>query len=211
MFDRDFAPEPDLVEICVHLGRDAEARAYLDGWAERSLLASPVWGAAVAARCRGILASDDAFEEHFADALALHGKAEDAFAEARTRLCFGERLRRAGRRVDAREQLRPALATFDRLECVAWIERARRELRATGEKLGRRAAVSGDALTPQELQVALQVAEGKTNKEVGAALFLSPKTVEFHLARVYRKLGLSSRSALVKRATSGGIEALQPA
>jgi DNA-binding CsgD family transcriptional regulator len=108
-------------------------------------------------------------------------------------------LRRAGRRVDARVQLRSALEAFEGLEAEPWIRRTRRELRATGEKLGRRAARTGDELTAQELQVALQVAEGKTNREVGAALFLSPKTVEFHLARVYRKLEISSRAELVRR------------
>jgi DNA-binding CsgD family transcriptional regulator len=204
LFDRDFVPEPDLVEACARLGREDEARAWLDGWAERGERASPEWGGAVAARCRGILAADDEFDGHFATALALHGRVEDAFAEARTRLCHGERLRRAGRRVDARAELREALAGFERLEATAWIDRAERELRATGEKLRRRAAATGDELTPQELQVALRASEGRTNKEVGAALFLSPKTVEFHLARVYRKLGVSSRTELARRFADAG-------
>ena len=94
-------------------------------------------------------------------------------------------------------QLRGAVETFERLDADVWAEHARRELRATGEKL-RREAGAGDELTPQELQVALQVAEGKANKEVAAALFLSQKTVEFHLSRIYRKLGLSSRTELVR-------------
>lgn len=153
---------------------------------------------ALAGRCRGLLAGDD-FEAHFLDALEAHRAVADPFSEARTRLCYGERLRRAGRRVDSRSQLRLAFETFERLEAEPWLRRARRELRATGEKLGRRPAVRGEELTPQELQIALQVAEGKTNRDVGAALFLSPKTVEFHLARVYRKLDISSRRELIRR------------
>ena len=199
IFARPLLPEADLVEALVRLGRSDDARE----WVERVERGSR-WAAALAARCRGLLASDDGFEAEFEDALRLHAGLVDPFGEARTRLCYGERLRRAGRRVDARPQLRAALAAFELLEATAWIKRVRRELRATGEKLGRRAAASGDALTPQELQVALQVAEGKTNREVGAALFLSPKTVEFHLARVYRKLELSSRAGLVRHFAEQG-------
>ena len=198
LFARDVTPEPDLVEALFAQGRADEARAWLDAFAGRASCASPRWGAALVARCRGMLAPDD-FDGFFLEALELHQTVADLFQEARTLLAFGERLRRAGRRVDARPQLRAALEAFEQLEATPWVGRTRRELRATGEKLGRRAAASGDDLTPQELQVALQVAEGKTNKEVGAALFLSPKTVEFHLARVYRKLDISSRAELIRR------------
>jgi DNA-binding CsgD family transcriptional regulator len=152
---------------------------------------------ALAARCKGLLAGEDAFEQAFREALQLHAE-HDAFGLARTRLCYGERLRRAGRRIDARAQLRAAHDEFERLGARPWTRRAAAELRATGERLGRREARTGEELTAQELQVALQAAEGKTNKEVGAALFLSPKTVDFHLRRVYRKLGLRSRAELIK-------------
>lgn len=100
--------------------------------------------------------------------------------------------------MDARRALTAAVESFDRLDAQAWAERGRRELRASGAKL-RRSAEPGDELTPQEHQIALQVAEGKANKEVAAALFLSPKTVEFHLSRIYRKLRVSSRAELVRR------------
>ncbi len=156
-----------------------------------------VEGDALAARCRGLLATEDAFEAPFREALDLHSEHE-AFGVARTRLCFGERLRRAGRRVDARTELRAAHEVFDRLGARPWVARAAGELRATGERLGRRQARTGEELTAQELQVALQAADGKTNKEVGAALFLSPKTVDFHLRRVYRKLDVRTRAELVK-------------
>jgi DNA-binding CsgD family transcriptional regulator len=199
MFGRDILPEIDLVEALVRLGRGDEAQARFQAWRGRGGHEGSRLVEALAARCRGLLADEGDFEPAFEEALGLHAAGINPFAEARTRLCYGERLRRAGRRIDARRQLRAALETFEALEAAAWIKRARRELRATGEKLGRRAAASGDELTPQELQVALQVAEGRTNREVGAALFLSPKTVEFHLARVYRKLDISSRADLIRR------------
>ena len=149
--------------------------------------------AAVAERCRALVAGDDEFDARFARALELHGSAWP-FARARTELCYGERLRRAGRRVDARVQLRAALETFERLGARPWAERAADELRATGERIARRDPTAAEQLTPQELQIALTVARGATNREAGAALFLSPKTIEFHLGRVYRKLGLRSRA-----------------
>ena len=179
-----------LVEAHVRAGQLDQARAafgHMPG----------VEGDPLVARCRGLLASEDAFETPFREALDLHAE-HDAFAAARTRLCFGERLRRSGRRVDARTELRAAHEVFDRLGARPWAGRAASELRATGERLGRRQARTGEELTAQELQVALQAADGKTNKEVGAALFLSPKTVDFHLRRVYRKLDVRTRAELVK-------------
>jgi DNA-binding CsgD family transcriptional regulator len=199
LFGRDYAPDFDLVEALVRSGDTETARARMEERIRRGGLEGSATFAALAARSRGLIVDDDGFEECFEEALEHHAQFVDVFAEARTRLCYGERLRRAGRRVDARVQLRSALEAFEGLEAEPWIRRTRRELRATGEKLGRRAARTGDELTAQELQVALQVAEGKTNREVGAALFLSPKTVEFHLARVYRKLEISSRAELVRR------------
>ena len=203
LVDRDVAPEPDLVEALVALDRAGEARARLDAWVARVDPESIPWAAPLAARCRGILASDDELDEPFGEALLRHERGGDAFGRARTLLCFGERLRRAGRKTEARERLREAHRVFVSLEATPWSDRARRELRATGERLRRVQPEEGEELTPQELQVALQVAEGKTNKEAGAALFLSPKTVEFHLARVYRKLDLSSRAELIRRFAAG--------
>jgi DNA-binding CsgD family transcriptional regulator len=197
--DRDVMPEPDLVEGLVALGRREDAVRALDGWLERGAEDGTLLGAALVTWSRGLVAPDDAFEAPLREALELHDRTGDPFARARTRLSLGERLRRSGRRVDARPELRAALEVFQELAAEPWIRRTRRELRATGEKLGRRAARTGDELTAQELQVALQVAEGKTNREAGAVLFLSPKTVEFHLARVYRKLEISSRAELVRR------------
>jgi len=141
--------------------------------------------AAVAERCCGLLAGDANIDAHFERAPELHGSAWP-FARARTELCYAERLRRAGQRVDARVQLRAALETFERLGARPWAERAASELRATGERIARRAPTAAEQLTPQELQIALTVARGATNREAGAALLLSPKTIEAHLGRVYR-------------------------
>ena len=114
---------------------------------------------------------------------------------ARTQLLYGERLRRAAKRERAREQLKAALETFESSGAAAWLDRARDELRATGETI-RMNVFSRGELTPQELQVALAVADGATNKEAAAQLFLSTKTIEFHLRNAYRKLGVSSRTQL---------------
>jgi DNA-binding CsgD family transcriptional regulator len=151
---------------------------------------------AAAARCRGLLAAEDGFEVEFSRALELHARTPTPFERARTELCLGERLRRAKRRAEAREPLRTALTTFERLGAASWTERARTELAATGETARRRDPYAAEQLTPQELQVALVVARGATNKEAGAALFLSPKTIETHLGRVYRKLNVRSRTEL---------------
>jgi DNA-binding CsgD family transcriptional regulator len=196
-------PMPDLVEALVRLGRADEAARAVE-YVRPDV--SPHCASALAERCRGLVATDEEFEHHFTASLELHPDAEDPFARARTALLFGERLRRAGRRVEAREQLRSALAVFERLGAEPWSERARSELRASGQTLRRRAEAT-EELTPQELQIALQVAEGKSNKEVGAALFLSHKTVEFHLGRIYRKLDISSRGELIRRFSAQPAEA----
>jgi DNA-binding CsgD family transcriptional regulator len=198
--DRDNSPHPDLVEALVRAGQRDEAAAVLDRYAERARVGTPLWGGSLVARGRAMLAEDDGdAEAHFHEALGLHEQVEDRFQLARTLLTFGERLRRSGRRRDARERLRAAQELFAELGARPWIERAQRELRASGETLRRRDPSEAERLTPQELQIALQVAEGKTNKEVGAALFLSHKTVEFHLSRIFRKLDLNSRAELIRR------------
>jgi DNA-binding CsgD family transcriptional regulator len=189
----------DYVEALFRLGRIEEARTAYARHAQPEAAPANHRAAAVAARCRALLAEGDEWEPSFVEALELHRLCEDVWAEAHTQLCFGERLRRAARRLDAREQLRAALATFERLRAEPWAERARAELRATGETVRRRGPWEEVELTPQELQIALQVARGLSNREVGAALYLSHKTVEFHLSRIYRKLNFRSRAELVRR------------
>jgi DNA-binding CsgD family transcriptional regulator len=167
------------------------------------------WERAGAARGRGMLATGDAYDDAFAASADLFAALGMRFEAARTDLCWGERLRRDGRRTACRTRLRAALVTFEELGAQPWAERARNELRASGATI-RRAVEDRDELTARELQVALQAAEGKTNREVGAALFLSPKTVDIHLSRAYRKLGIHSRhelaSAIGRSAQSSGAD-----
>lgn len=158
------------------------------------------WELSIAARGRGILAPESAYESEFDTALTLHGD-DTRYERARTLLALGMRRRRSRRRADARTALREALTYFESAGALPWAEQARVELRAAGETLAleRSADESLRALTPQELQVALIVAAGATNKEAAAALFLSTKTVEFHLSNAYRKLNLRSRAQLVRK------------
>jgi DNA-binding CsgD family transcriptional regulator len=187
---------PDLIEAYVRLGRKDEAERTLADFEHIAHKTNRLWALAAAARCRGLLATDDAFDAEFQRAFELHDKTPTPFERARTELCYGERLRRAGRRSDAREPLRSAVEAFERLGAAPWSDRARVELAATGATARPRDPYAPDRLTPQELQVAVLVARGATNKEAGAALFLSPKTIETHLGRVYRKLEIRSRTEL---------------
>ena len=132
-------------------------------------------------RRTALLADDDELGTRFDEALRLHERTPDLFEAARTRLAYVGRLRRARRRVRAREHLRAALNAFDRLGAEPWSELARAELEATGQTARRRDPSTADALTPQELQIAQLLAARKTTREAAAALFLSPKTVEYHL------------------------------
>jgi DNA-binding NarL/FixJ family response regulator len=146
-----------------------------------------------------LLASDTDFEQHFSDALARHARVDAPFELARTHLAFGERLRRARRPAEARKHLRAAVEALERLGAAPWAARARAELEATGERRRReRPAGIAEELTPQELHVALLVARGATTKEAAASLFLSPRTIDAHLYRIYRKLGVRSRSELTR-------------
>jgi DNA-binding CsgD family transcriptional regulator len=158
---------------------------------------APLEGALLA-RCRGQLSTGAEAERYFADALRLHSQSDRPFERARTELVFGEALRRARRRLEARVHLRAAVETFERLGAVPWEERARRELRASGETARKRDPSTVDQLTPQELQIARFVGEGATNRQIAAQLFLSPRTVDYHLRKIFRKLEISSRAELMR-------------
>jgi DNA-binding CsgD family transcriptional regulator len=194
-----FRVDCDLIEAQVRLGRRAAAQAQLDRLVENAELAGQAWPAAVAARCRAMLADDGDIDDAFGAALAQHEREASAFERARTCLCYGERLRRGRRRRHARDCLHEAVAVFDALGARPWADRTRAELRASGERLRPRGPTAQEQLTPQELQVAVAAAEGLRNKEIAARLFLSPKTVEFHLSRAYRKLDVRSRTELARR------------
>lgn len=191
----------DRVEALARAGRTDEAFQALEEFADR--LGGGRWALAALARCRGILA-DKTAEHHFQTALSHHEHDGQPFEKARTQLAYGERLRRDRRRADAREQLGEALDAFERLGAQPWAERARVELRATGgasaegtdAEKSAVAAAGLEELTAHELQIARLVAYGMTNREVAAKLFLSPKTIEYHLSQIYRKLDLRSRTQL---------------
>ncbi len=205
--DPDLSPGPDLVEIYLRLGRRDEATAVAGAFHEAATAKGQPWSQARALRCRALLDADDEMEERFEAALRVHGETLDVFETARTRLAFGARLRRARSRVLAREQLRLALETFERLSARPWAEQARAELAATGETMRGRDASTSDELTPQELQISLLLAGGKTTREAAATLFLSPKTIEYHLRHVYLKLGIHSREELAERLASEAAQA----
>ena len=206
---RVIVPRSELAEVHARVGNEKAAEAALAAYESSREPQSPV-ARATAARARGLLAPDDGFEQAFEETFDLHEDSDDRWSLARTQLAFGERLRRAGRRLDAREQLREALEIFEDQGADAWVERVGAELRASGETLRRRKSWEAEELTPQELQIALHVARGMTNREVGAALFLSHKTIEFHLGRVYRKLGMHSRAELISRFAREAAEAPTP-
>ncbi len=181
---------PDLIEAYVRAGRREEAEA---------MLARMPADTAVAARCRGLLAPDEEVRGAFEVALALHDELPMPFEKARTQLALGERLRRAKQRAEARQPLTEALDAFERLGARPWAERSRTELRATGGPAGaRRQQAAAEQLTPHELQIAVLVSQGMTNREAAAALFLSPKTIEYHLGQIYRKLDVRGRAQLAR-------------
>jgi DNA-binding CsgD family transcriptional regulator len=197
--DPDLSPAAELVEGYLTIGRPGDAQRAAARFSAAAEVKGQPWSQARALRAQGMLAGEDGFAAVFERAISLHEQTPDAFEAARTRLAFGQRLRRSRNRVLAREQLRTAVDDFDRLGARPWADRARAELAATGETHRRRDEASIDDLTPQELQVALLLTSGKTTRETAAALFLSPKTVEYHLRHVYQRLGIHSREELAQQ------------
>ncbi|HEX2314076.1 MAG TPA: LuxR C-terminal-related transcriptional regulator, partial [Thermomonospora sp.] len=191
---------PDLVEASVRIGRTARVREVADWYAGWATHTRQPWAQGVAARLRALTGPAAEAGRHYARAVELHRRPGGRpFEQARTELLYGEWLRRDRRPSEARPHLRSALETFERLGAPPWAERARTELRAAGES----AADGGRAdllsrLTPQELQVARLAATGLSNREIGAQLFLSPRTVGYHLSNAYPKLGVTSRGALAR-------------
>ena len=194
--DPDLSPAPDVVDALVRLGRQGEARRVVADYDAAARAKGQPFALARAARARALVADDAGFGSEFETALGHHRGTPDAFERARTELYYGERLRRTRKRVAARIHLREALKTFDRLGAAPWANRASSELQASGETARVRDDRYRQQLTPQELQVGLALAEGKTTREAAASLFLSPKTVEYHLRHVYDKLEIRSRDEL---------------
>jgi DNA-binding CsgD family transcriptional regulator len=183
----------ELIEAAVRDGRPDEAAAALERLSERTRASGTEWGLGVEARCGGLVRDDESL---FRESIERLARSRAAVELARSRLPYDEWLRRGNRRREAREQLRGAHADFSRFGAEAFAERARRELEATGETVRRLTVDTRDALTHQEIQVARLACDGHTNPEIGAQLFISPRTVEYHLRKVFRKLDVSSRRQL---------------
>ncbi|NUW32423.1 AAA family ATPase [Nonomuraea sp. SMC257] len=198
---------PDLVESAVRVGapeRAAEPLARFERWAES--VRQP-WADALVLRCRGLLGADEQAEQSYAAALKLHDQDSRPVEYARTALLYGEWLRRARRKAEARGLLNGALEVFDRLGMAPWAERARGELTATGaqDQQARAGEGAAAALTPQELQIVRLAAQGLSNRDIAAQLFLSHRTVGYHLYKAYPKLGVVSRGELKDLAVSLGL------
>jgi class 3 adenylate cyclase len=194
--DPDVSQAPDIVDALVRLGRLAEARDAADAYQKSADAKGQPFALARAARAQALVAGDDQYADAYEMALRHHEGTPDVFERARTHLYYGERLRRSRHRVKARKHLGAALKAFDQLGAAPWAERAMTELNASGETARVRDDRYRRQLTPQELQVALTLAEGTTTREAAARLYLSPKTVEYHLRHVYDKLEIRSREEL---------------
>jgi len=188
----------ELIEASSRTGSTAAAMPALERLAEGTSASGTVWGAAVEDRCRALLSDGAAAEGHYRDAIDRLEPTALRLDLARTRLVYGEWLRRERRHVDAREQLRLAYGLFTDFGMEGFAERARIELRATGEHARQRSVETADELTPQEAQISRLVAEGATNVEIAARLFISPSTVDYHLHKVFRKLNVKSRTQLAR-------------
>ncbi|GGY03969.1 transcriptional regulator [Streptomyces djakartensis] len=187
--------QSDLIEACLAAGDASGARATLAELAGQVQQAPSRWGLAVSARCRGLVEAD---EDAYAEALRHHEQLPDPFAKARTELAYGRFLRRQRKRGAARRPLIAARRTFERLRADPWTALAERELRAAGFETPIRRSPEPFTLTERETQVAALVIKGHTNREVAATLFLSEKTVEYHLRRIYTKLSVRSRVELAR-------------
>ncbi|MFI0353262.1 AAA family ATPase [Actinomadura sp. 9N407] len=189
---------PELVEAAMRAGDDDAARAALEDLADATRAPGTDWALGVLARSRALLSDGAAAEKLYREAIERLGRTELRPELARAHLLYGEWLRRSRQRVEAREQLRTAYEMFTAIGMEAFAGRAHRELLATGESIRKHAveAGSGDELTPQERQIALLVREGLSNPEIGTRLFISPRTVEWHLRKVFAKLSISSRRQL---------------
>jgi DNA-binding CsgD family transcriptional regulator len=174
----------------------------LDWLSERTRVTPTEWALGIEARIRALLSDGEAADGFYRESVERLGRTRIRAELARSRLLYGEWLRRQGRRMDAREQLRTAHQMLEEMGMAAFAERARRELRATGETARKRTApatrtaAASAALTAQEAQVARLARDGLSNPEIGARLFISPRTAQYHLSSVFTKLGISSRSQL---------------
>jgi ATP/maltotriose-dependent transcriptional regulator MalT len=187
---------PELAEAAARTGDVALARAALEWLSERTSVAPTEWVLGIEARVRALLSDGPAAEFGYRGSIEHLARTPVRAELARSHLLYGEWLRRGRRRADAREQLRTAHDMLEAMGIEAFAERARRELAATGETVRKPTVETSLELTAQEAQVARLARDGLSNPEIGARLFLSPRTVEWHLRKVFAKLGIGSRKAL---------------
>ncbi len=184
----------ELIEACARGGGPLEeANTALERLTRVTRASGTPWALGIAARCRALVTDDEALYQESIERL---GRSRAVVDLGRSHLVYGEWLRRENRRMDARGHLRTAHETFSRIGAIAFAERARRELSATGETARKPAKEAFSELTAQETQIARLAAQGHTNPEIAAQLFISPRTVEYHLGKVFPKLGISSRRQL---------------
>jgi ATP/maltotriose-dependent transcriptional regulator MalT len=186
----------ELIEAAARGGKPAFAEDALRQLSLSTRASGSDWGLGIEARSRALLSEGVAAEGLYREAIGRLGRTRMRPDLARARLLYGEWLRRQNRRLDAREQLRTAHQMFDGIGMEAFAQRAERELLATGERARKRTVATMNQLTPQELQIAQMAREGLSNPEIGARLFISRRTVKYHLQKVFAKLEIRSRSEL---------------
>ena len=190
---------PELVEAAGRTGERGLLEYALEWLSERTSVITSGWASGIEARARALMSEGDAADSLFRQSIANLSGTRLRLELARTHLLYGEWLRRERRRIDARTQLRIAHEAFTSMGAEAFASRAERELLATGERARKRTIDKRDQLTPQETHIARLAADGRTNREIAAQFFISPSTVEYHLHKVFRKLGVRSRTELVRR------------
>ena len=187
---------PELAEAAARTGDVALVSVALEWLSERTRVTPTDWALGIEARVRALLSEGEAAERCYRESIERLGRTRVRAQLARAHLLYGEWLRRERRRVEAREQLRTAHQMLEAMGIEAFAERARRELQATGETARKRTVEPSVELTAQEAQVARLARDGLSNPEIGARLFISARTVQYHLGKVFTKLGISSRSQL---------------
>jgi DNA-binding CsgD family transcriptional regulator len=193
---------PELAEAAARTG-DRRLLEYAQEWlSQRTGAIDSGWASGIGARVDALLSDGDVADRLYRDSIAHLSGTRARLELARAHLLYGEWLRRERRRRDARERLRAALESFTTMGAEAFARRAERELLATGERARKRTVETRDQLTPQEAQIGRLVADGRTNREIAAQLFISPSTVEYHLRKAFRKLGVKSRTQLANRLRS---------
>src|SRR5262249_22816603 len=189
---------PELIEAACRSDRRREATIPFATLSERALAVSTPWALGMRSRCAALLSDGERAEQAYRDAISYLKHSPAAVELARAHLQYGQWLRRSKRRRDARRELRAAYEMFDLMGAEQFAARAATELSATGERARSRTRAANLDLTPQEARVAGLAAEGETNNQIAAQLFISPRTVEYHLGKIFRKLGVNSRAQIAR-------------